>query len=265
MEIAVLMKAVPASTEVSMDPVTHTIVRDGGDAVWNPFDTAALEVALRLKDETGAKVSVLSMGIPATAALLRDALARGADEAVLLSDRAFAGSDTLATSYALTLGLDALTERPDLVLCGKMAVDGDTAQIGPEVAEALGAPCVTAVERLLEAGEDAVAVDAVSDGVRRRLWVPVPCVLTVDKGAAELRMASIAGVLAAADADVPVLTAADVAADTARCGLDGSPTQVVACRVPEAAGRGTRIEGTLDEVVEILAGICGPLTEGAAS
>ena len=145
MDVCVLMKAVPASTEVSMDPVTHTIVRDGGDAVWNPFDTAALELALRLKDGCGATVTVLSMGIPATAALLRDAVARGADRCLLLSDRAFAGSDTLATSYALTLGLRALGGF-DLVLCGKMAVDGDTAQIGPEVAEALGVPCVSAVE-----------------------------------------------------------------------------------------------------------------------
>lgn len=129
-----------------MDPKTNTIIRDGRQSVANPFDTAALEVALVLKDELGGRVSVLSMGIPDTCRLLRDAIARGADDALLLSDRAFAGADTLATSYALSMGLDELGDA-DLVLCGKMAVDGDTAQIGPELGGILGVPCVWASPR----------------------------------------------------------------------------------------------------------------------
>lgn len=245
-----------------MDPETHTIVRDGGDAVWNPFDTAALELALRLKDGLCASVTVLSMGIPATESLLRDALSRGADRCLLLSDRAFAGSDTLATSYALTLGLGALGTF-DLVLCGKMAVDGDTAQIGPEVAEALSTPCVSAVESL-EADGASVTCTAVSDGVRRRVRVPVPCVLTVDKAAADLRMPSIEGVLGAQEAPVPVMGAADVGADSARCGLDGSPTQVASCVVPETSSSCVVVEGGPAEVAERLCDLLAPLLEGAA-
>lgn len=263
MDVAVLMKAVPASTEVAMDPETHTIVRDGGDAVWNPFDTAALELALRLKDEQGARVSVLSMGIPATEALLRDAVARGADDCLLLSDRAFAGSDTLATSYALTLGLEALGGF-DLVLCGKMAVDGDTAQIGPEVAEALGVPCVSAVEAL-EVCEGFAICTAVCDGVRRRLRVPTPCVLTVDKTAADLRMPSVEGVLAAQGASVLVMGAADVGADPGRCGLAGSPTQVASCAVPKTESSCVAVEGEPAQVAKRLCELLGPVLEGAAS
>ncbi len=154
MDVCVLMKAVPASTEVSMDPVTHTIVRDGGDAVWNPFDTAALELALRLKDGCGATVTVLSMGIPATAALLRDAVARGADRCLLLSDRAFAGSDTLATSYALTLGLRALGGF-DLVLCDVMMPGLDGFELVRQIRPDFDGPIIFLTARVAE--EDAVA------------------------------------------------------------------------------------------------------------
>ena len=148
MHIVVCVKAVPGSTEVKMDPKTNTIVRDGGQAVINPFDASALETALRIKDAAAepadVRVSVLSMGIPATADLLRDCIARGADDGLLLSDRAFAGADTLATTYALSRGIEALGGA-DLILCGKMAVDGDTAQIGPELAGTFEWPCATDV------------------------------------------------------------------------------------------------------------------------
>lgn len=206
-----------------MDPKTNTIIRDGRQSVANPFDTAALEVALALKDELGGRVSVLSMGIPDTCRLLRDAIARGADDALLLSDRAFAGADTLATSYALSMGLDELGDA-DLVLCGKMAVDGDTAQIGPELGGILGVPCVTGVSE-----------------------VPLPAVLTVTKDIATLRMPSIAGVRAAAGAEVRVLDAATLGADPVCCGLAGSPTQVVRSFVPERSHEAATIAGTSAE------------------
>ena len=175
MHIVVCVKAVPGSTEVKMDPVTHTIMRDGRESVINPFDAAALEVALRLKDELAAqgapcRVSVLSMGIPATEALLRDCIARGADDALLLSDRAFAGADTLATSYALSRGMAKLGT-PDLILCGKMAVDGDTAQIGPELAGLFDLPCVTDMRAV--ASVDGAAALAIGATVKltRALWI----------------------------------------------------------------------------------------------
>lgn len=226
-----------------MDPKTNTIIRDGRQSVANPFDTAALEVALALKDELGGRVSVLSMGIPDTCRLLRDAIARGADDALLLSDRAFAGADTLATSYALSMGLDELGD-VDLVLCGKMAVDGDTAQIGPELGGILGVPCVTGVSEVLEASDHRVVVRHDTDEGTEVVEVPLPAVLTVTKDIATLRMPSIAGVRAAAGAEVRVLDAATLGADPACCGLAGSPTQVVRSFVPERSHEAATIAGT---------------------
>lgn len=277
MHIVVCVKAVPGSTEVRMDPVTHTIVRDGGAAVVNPFDAAALEVALRIKEVlaaegSGCRVSVLSMGIPATEALLRDCIARGADDALLLSDRAFAGADTLATSYALSCGLRELgigggeAREPWLIICGKMAVDGDTAQIGPELAGLLDVPCVTDVRSLasetLRPGEkvspERLRVrHGVDEGIET-VEVPLPAVITVAKDIVQPRMPSIAGVLAARDAMVEVRGAADVGAVADRTGLTGSPTQVVRSFVPERSGACETLAGTLAEqaacVVELWGG-----------
>ena len=226
-----------------MDPKTNTIIRDGRQSVANPFDTAALEVALALKDELGGRVSVLSMGIPGTCRLLRDAIARGADDALLLSDRAFAGADTLATSYALSMGLDELGDA-DLVLCGKMAVDGDTAQIGPELGGILGVPCVTGVSEVLEASDHRVVVRHDTDEGTEVVEVPLPAVLTVTQDIATRRRPSIAGVRAAAGAEVRVLDAATLGADPACCGLAGSPTQVVRSFVPERSHEAATIAGT---------------------
>ncbi len=271
MHIVVCVKAVPASTEVRMDPVTHTIVRDGGASVINPFDAAALELALRLRDERlqaggPCRVSVLSMGIPATEDILRDCLARGATDALLLSDRAFAGADTLATTYALTCGLRELgvDTQPApgeglLILCGKMAVDGDTAQIGPELAGALGISCVTDVRELACCKSGRVELRHACDAGIETLTVELPCVLTVAKEAAQPRMPSIAGVLAAADMPVAVRTAAEVGADKTRTGLAGSPTQVVRSFVPERTTEAERIGGKPAEqaarIVELIEGV----------
>lgn len=274
MHIVVCVKAVPSSTEVKMDPVTHTIVRDGRESVVNPFDAAALEVALAIKDERaatgeGCRVSVLSMGIPATEALLRDGIARGASDALLLSDRAFAGADTLATSYALSCGIrelgsasmsDAVASGasehgeaapgpslPDLILCGKMAVDGDTAQIGPELAGLFDMPCVTDVRELVAIERGRVTVRHATDAGIELVEVPLPAVLTVAKDIAQPRMPSIAGVRAAAGAPVAVLSAARVQADPARSGLAGSPTQVVRSFVPERSDACEVLEGSVPQ------------------
>lgn len=304
MHIVVCVKAVPSSTEVKMDPVTHTIVRDGRESVVNPFDAAALEVALAIKDERaaageGCRVSVLSMGIPATEALLRDGIARGASDALLLSDRAFAGADTLATSYALSCSIRELGSAgmgdaaapgaseqraaapgsaapgtpeggtampgsavsgapehgeaapgpslPDLILCGKMAVDGDTAQIGPELAGLFDMPCVTDVRELVAIERGRVTVRHATDAGIELVEVPLPAVLTVAKDIAQPRMPSIAGVRAAAGVPVAVLSAACVQADPARSGLAGSPTQVVRSFVPERSDTCEVLEGSVPQ------------------
>ena len=147
MHIVVCIKQVPGTTKVQINPETNTLIRDGVEAIINPFDENALEAALVQKETSGAKVTVVCMGPPQADAALREALARGADDAVLLCDRAFAGSDTWATSYAIAQGIKAL-EKVDVVLCGKQAIDGDTAQVGPGVAEFLGWPVVTYVRKL---------------------------------------------------------------------------------------------------------------------
>lgn len=262
LNIAVCVKAVPGSTEVKMDPETNTIVRDGGQAVINPFDASALECALSIKDKLAergkkARVTVISMGIPATETLLRDCIARGADDALLLTDRAFAGADTLATTYALSRGIDWLEGRIgafDLVICGKMAVDGDTAQIGPELAGHYDVPCVTdvaGIERSGAAGRTLTLVH-VGDAGEETVEVAMPCVVTVSKDIAQLRMPSIAGIRAASGATVHMLGAADVDADPARCGLAGSPTQVVRSFVPERDHESMEVAGTAAEQAEEL-------------
>lgn len=256
MRIIVCVKAVPSTTEVKMDPVTNTIVRDGAQSVVNPFDSTALELALRIKDEREAagedvRVTVLSMGIPDTERLLRDCIARGADDGLLLSDRAFAGADTLATSYALSCGIRHLGE-PDLVICGKMAVDGDTAQIGPEIAGLLDAPCVADVRRLVACDGTSLRAWRGTDAGAELVEAPLPAVMTVAKDAAQLRMPSICGVRASLAAPVEVLDVAGAGADPERCGLAGSPTQVVRSFVPERASGGAWIEGAATQQAEQL-------------
>lgn len=242
MKIIVCVKQVPASNEVRLDPKTNTIIRDGAQAVINPFDAHALEAALQLKERFGGEVTVLSMGIPDTERMLRECLSRGADRALLLTDRAFAGADTLATSYALQKGVEKAGEF-DLILCGRMAVDGDTAQIGPELAARLGVPHVTDVERL-EAAEGELTVRRQLGGSVQTLRVPLPAVLTVMRELNVPRLPSIAGVLRAAEAKVERFDAAAVAADAALCGLKGSPTQVVQTFLPQRTRTVREITGT---------------------
>ena len=242
--MVVCVKAVPGSTEVKMDPKTNTIVRDGKQAVINPFDASALECALALKDDfigfgMDVRVTVVSMGIPAT-------------------DRAFAGADTLATTYALKCGIEALDEDFDLLICGKMAVDGDTAQIGPELAGAFDIPCVTDVSCVQSAGFTtcgSLALVHGCDAGEETVYLEMPCAMTTAKEIGQLRMPSIAGIRAAEEADVRVVSAADVNADPARCGLAGSPTQVVRSFVPDRDQTCEAVDGTASEQAAKLAKI----------
>ncbi len=247
MNIIVCVKQVPSTTEVRMDPVTHTILRDGRQSVINPFDSTAVELAVQLKEEHGGTVTALSMGIPATEALLRDAIARGADKAVLLTDRRFAGADTLATSYTLSLGVAAIGNY-DCILCGKMAVDGDTAQIGPELAEQLGLPHVTDVCAIYEVKDDHLVVLQKTDEGLRIIRIALPCVLTVVRDIAVVRYPSIKGILHSQSADVRILNADALCADANRTGLAGSPTQVVSTYVPENIKRTEFLNGTAEQL-----------------
>jgi electron transfer flavoprotein alpha/beta subunit len=253
MNIIVCIKQVPDTTEVRIDPVTNTLVREGVPSIINPFDENAIEAALQLAEQhEGSKVTIVTMGPPQATEALKDALAMGADEAVLVSDRAFAGSDTLATSYTLAQTVRKIADY-DLIICGKQAFDGDTAQVGPGLAEHLGIPQVTYAIGLEVEGKKAKVKRLLSDRfevVETRL----PCLITVVKQMNEPRHASLKNVMKARKKEIPTWTAADISADESRCGLNGSPTNVVRVFAPQRHSHGEKLEGEVPEMVEQLVG-----------
>ena len=224
MNIIVCIKQVPDTATVKFNPETNTLLREGVENIMNPFDRQALEAALCLKDKEGAKVTVITMGLPQATDVLKEAIAMGADDAVLISDRALAGSDTMATSIALAAAIKHIGEY-DLVLCGKQAVDGDTAQVGPEIAEHLGIPQITGALSLNFADGKFVAVRE-NESSSMTLAAAAPLLVTVTKAEKEPRFASIKGKMKARKAKIPTLTIADMGVDEANVGLAGSPTKV---------------------------------------
>lgn len=241
MRLIVCIKQVPSTNEVRLDPETHAIIRDGRQSVINPFDLYAVEQARILKEQTGGKLTALSMGIPATERLLRECISRGCDDACLLTDRAFAGSDTLATSYAISLGVRKLGGA-DLILCGKMAVDGDTAQIGPELAATLGYHFVTDVCGILDVTEKELIVRKKTEEGTVTEKVSFPAVITVVKDIVQPSLPSIAGVRKSFSAPFVMVTAQDAGADINRTGFAGSPTTVVKTFTPEGRAEAVSLE-----------------------
>ena len=226
MKIFVCIKQVPGTNKVDIDPVTGTLKRGGVDSKMNPYDLYALETALRLRERCGGKVSVVSMGPPQAETVIREAYAMGADEGVLLSDRRFGGADVLATSYALSQGVRRLGEF-DLLLCGKQTTDGDTAQVGPELAEWLGIPSVSNVRKILEIGEDGVSVEMDMPDDVERVRVRFPCLLTVDQDIFQPRLPSYVKKTESAGRPVEILTLDEMEdREETHYGLNGSPTQV---------------------------------------
>ncbi len=252
MNIVVCVKQVPGTMEVKMNKETNTIIREGVEAIINPFDTYAVEEGLRIKEKTGGKVTVLSMGIPAVAELLKSTIGLGVDDAVLLSDRAFAGADTLATAYALSKGVDKIGD-VDLIICGKQATDGDTAQVGPSLAEKLGYPHTTYVRKIEEIREGYIRCQRMTEDGYEVVEMPLPAVITVVKEINEPRLPSIKNMMRAKKAVVNVWTADDIGADKDLCGLKGSPTQVVKTFVPVHEIESEMIEGDAAEQARKLA------------
>lgn len=251
MNIVVCVKQVPGTNEVKMNKETNTIVREGVEAIINPFDEYAIEEAVRIREKVGGTVTVLSMGIPKVADLLRETISVGVDNAVLLSDRAFAGADTLATAYALSMGIKKIGDY-DLVICGKQATDGDTAQVGPSLAEKLGVPHTTYVRKIEEIKEGYIRCQRMTEDGYEVIEMPLPAVITVVKEINEPRLPSIKGKLRAKKTEVTVYSADDLGADKNLCGLKGSPTQVVKTFVPVHEISGEWIEGTAREQAEKL-------------
>ncbi len=243
MHIVVCIKQVPDTSDVKINPETNTLVREGVVSIINPFDENAIEAALVLKEQTGAKVTVLTMGPPQAESALREAIAMGVDDVLLLSDRAFAGSDTWATSYTLAKGIAKLDEKPDLILFGKQAIDGDTAQVGPGVAEFLNLPIITYV-RKVNISDKLANVERVFEDGYERMEAELPLVLTVLKEMNVPRMASLRGRMKAKKAEIKKWTATDIEADLNETGLAGSPTKVVKIFSPPKKTGGIKIEGT---------------------
>jgi electron transfer flavoprotein alpha/beta subunit len=246
MHIVACIKQVPDTTDVRIDPERGTLVREGVAAILNPLDAYAVEAAVRLAAETGGRATALTMGPPQAEDAVRDAVARGCDDGLLLSDRAFAGADTWATSYALAAAIRALGD-VDLVLCGKQAVDGDTAQVGPGIAVHLGWPQATYVRDLrVEDGADgrsALIVERLTDRGNETLRIPTPAVLTAIKDLCIPRLPSLTTAMRARRCQVQCWGAGDVDADPAQLGLDGSPTRVVSVFAPPSRGECRLIDG----------------------
>lgn len=262
MNILVCVKQVPDTTIIKVDPVKHTLIREGVPSILNTFDAYALETALRLRQSAGGKITVLSMGPEQAKTMLRECISVGADEAWLVSDRAFGGSDTLATSRTLAEAIRVLEEKQgakfDLIFCGKQAIDGDTAQVGPEISQHLDRALLTyALE--VECQGNTVKVKRESDQGYDWYAAQMPAVITVNKTSYDLRYPSLKGKMAARKADIPTLTSAEVIVPEEKRGLKGSPTKVKKTFTPSHAKSGMRLEGLSGaeagkKLAEVLAG-----------
>jgi len=248
--IVVCIKQVPDTAEVRINPETGTLIREGVPSIINPFDMHAIEAGLQLREKIGGKVTVLSMGPPQAENALRDALAMGADDAVLLSDRAFAGSDTWATSHVLSKAITKLAA--DIIICGKQAIDGDTAQVGPEVAEFLNIPHISYIRKIDDISDNSIRVQRLMDEGYDVVESSLPVLLTVVKELNQPRLPSLKGKMAAKKAVIRKWGQADIGADENDIGLKGSPTQVKNIFSPEVRKDRKILEGTPEEQVDAL-------------
>jgi electron transfer flavoprotein beta subunit len=252
--IIVCLKQVPDTTEVKVDPATNTLIREGVASIMNPFDKYAVEEGLRLKEKYGGEVTAISMGPPQAEEVLREALSMGVDKGLLLSDKAFAGSDTWATSYTLSKGIEKIGKF-DLIICGKQASDGDTAQVGPGISVHLDIPQVTYVRKIQEINEGKAVVERLVEEGHEIIEAKLPCLFTVVKEINKPRLPSLKGMMKAKKAEIKILGSKDLDVKLEYLGLDGSPTQVVKIFTPPEKDKGRIIKGEPLEMAEELAEI----------
>ena len=251
MHLVVCIKQVPETTDIRIDPESNTLIREGVAATINPFDMYAIEEALRIRETLGGQVTALTMGPPQAENALREAIAMGADRGILLSDPAFAGSDTWATSYTLSMALRKMADF-SLILCGKQAVDGDTAQVGPGIAAHLNIPQITFVRRIQKISANSIVALRMLDDGTEIMEGSLPCVLTIVKEINTPRMPSLKNIIAARKTAILVWTGLDLGCDSNKLGTAGSLTKVIKIFSPPRRGHGQIWTGEADQMVKAL-------------
>jgi electron transfer flavoprotein beta subunit len=251
MNVVVCLKQVPGTTQVKIDPQTNTLIRQGIENIINPFDTYAIEEGVRLRERTGGKVTAISMGPPQAETALREAISLGADEGILLSDPAFAGADTWTTSYTISAALRKLGQY-DLVICGRQTLDGDTGQVGPQLAEMLALPFIAYVSQIEEIADGSLRVQRMVEDGYEVVESPLPAVITVVKEINMPRLPSLRGIARSKSATIPVWGAKELNTDPGRVGLAGSFTQVIRIFSPQRVCQGEIFQGEAKEQVDCL-------------
>ncbi|MFO7888299.1 MAG: electron transfer flavoprotein subunit beta/FixA family protein [Eubacteriales bacterium] len=259
MNIIIPIKQVPETSNVKMDPETGTMIRDGVESIINPLDLYAIEVGIQLKEEHGGKVTVITMGPPSASKALKEAIAMGCDDGILVTDRKFAGSDTWSTAYVLAEAIKKIGEY-DLVLAGERATDGDTGQVGPNIAAELDLTLGTYISKVEEVDKDKIVVERLLEEGYEKLELPLPSLLTVVKEISYPRLPTLRGKQRAKKSELPSLTVKDMDFDETKLGLKGSPTRVVKIETPKVTRGGTivsakdddQLEEAVDKLVEFL-------------
>jgi len=251
MNIIVCLKQVPGTTKVQINPETNTLIRENIENVTNPLDTYALEEGIRLRERFGGKVIAISMGPSPAQDMLREALSIGADDAILLSDRAFAGADTLATGFTLAMAVRKIKD-VDLVICGRQTVDGDTGQVGPEMAVSIGFPFVGYVSKIEEVANGKMRLQRAIEEGHEEMETTLPAVISVAKEINVPRLPSFRGILKAKKAVIPIWTVADLGVDKNDVGLAGSATKVIKVFFPQHTHHAEMIQGEPSQQVETL-------------
>ncbi|WP_297136896.1 electron transfer flavoprotein subunit beta/FixA family protein [Terrisporobacter sp.] len=252
MEILVCVKQVPGTTSVEVDPVTGVLKRDGVDSKMNPYDLFAIETALRIKKKNNAVIKAITMGPPQAKKVIKESFSMGVDEGAIISDRKFGGADVLATSYTLSQGIKKISN-PDLIICGKQTTDGDTAQVGSEIAEFLNIPHVTNVTKIIEVKEKSIIVEIDLPTSLEVCEIAYPCLITVEKDIFQPRLPSFKLKMSTTDREIPIFTLNDFEdKDEKHYGLNGSPTQVKRIFPPTPNTDKNVLRGSSDELSNAL-------------
>ncbi len=249
MNIIIPIKQVPETSNVKMDPETGTMIRDGVESIINPLDLYAIEVGIQLKEEHNGKVTVITMGPPSASKALKEAIAMGCDDGILITDRKFAGADTWSTAYVLAEAIKEIGEY-DLVLAGERATDGDTGQVGPNIAAYLDLTLGTYISKVEEVSKDKIIVERLLEEGYEKLELPLPSLLTVVKEISYPRLPTLRGKQRAKKTELPLLTVKDMNVDESKLGLKGSPTRVVKIETPKVTRGGTIVSAKDDEQLE---------------